>query len=82
MFKVNYKATKATPLAIVNFEHISHLCSSVSIVNFEHVIAAWVFTYHTRRNLGAMSAKSRESTNLLAITNDFTDTVPLRSLIF
>ena len=24
---------------IVNFEHISHLCSSVSIVNFEHVIA-------------------------------------------
>ena len=27
---------------IVNFEHISHLCSSVSIVNFEHVIASWV----------------------------------------
>ena len=27
---------------IVNFEHISHLCSSVSIVNFEHVIAGWV----------------------------------------
>ena len=26
---------------IVNFEHISHLCSSVSIVNFEHVIAGW-----------------------------------------
>ena len=26
---------------IVNFEHISHLCSSVSIVNFEHVIACW-----------------------------------------
>ena len=24
---------------IVNFEHISHLRSSVSIVNFEHVIA-------------------------------------------
>ena len=24
---------------IVNFEHISHLCSTVSIVNFEHVIA-------------------------------------------
>ena len=23
---------------IVNFEYISHLCSSVSIVNFEHVI--------------------------------------------
>ena len=26
---------------VVNFEHISHLCSSVSIVNFEHVIAGW-----------------------------------------
>ena len=24
-----------------NFEHISHLCSSVSTVNFEHVIADW-----------------------------------------
>ena len=27
---------------IVNFEHVWHLCSSVSIVNFEHVIAGWV----------------------------------------
>ena len=27
---------------IVNFEHISHLCSSVSVVNVEHVIAGWV----------------------------------------
>ena len=27
---------------IVNFEHISHLCSSVSIANFEHVNAGWV----------------------------------------
>ena len=27
---------------IVNFEHISHLCSSVSIVNFKQVIAGWV----------------------------------------
>ena len=26
---------------IVNFEHISYLCSSVSTVNFEHVIAGW-----------------------------------------
>ena len=26
---------------IVNFEHISHLCSCLSIVNFEHVIAGW-----------------------------------------
>ena len=25
----------------VNFEHISHLCSTVSIANFEHVIAGW-----------------------------------------
>ena len=25
----------------VNFEHISHRCSSVSIVNFEHAIAGW-----------------------------------------
>ena len=29
---------------IVNFEHISHLCYSVSIVNFEHVIAGWEVT--------------------------------------
>ena len=28
---------------IFNFEHISHLISSVSIVNFEHVIAGWVY---------------------------------------
>ena len=28
---------------IVNFEHISHLCSSVSIVNFEQVNADWVY---------------------------------------
>ena len=27
---------------IVKFEHVSHLCSSVSIVKFEHVIAGWV----------------------------------------
>ena len=27
---------------IVNFEHISHRCSSVSIVNFEQVNAGWV----------------------------------------
>ena len=29
---------------ILNFEHISHLFSSVSIVNFEHVITGWVET--------------------------------------
>ena len=26
---------------IVNFDHISHLCSGVSVVNFEHVIVGW-----------------------------------------
>ena len=26
----------------VNFEHISHLCSSFSIVNFEQVNSGWV----------------------------------------
>ena len=26
---------------IVNFEHISHLCSSISVVNFEQVNASW-----------------------------------------
>ena len=36
MFKVNNKAT-----FIVNFEHILHLCSSISIVNFEQVNADW-----------------------------------------
>ena len=30
---------------IVNFEHISHLYSSVSIVNFDHVIAGWEVLY-------------------------------------
>ena len=44
MFKVNDKDTKMMPLRrfgvfIVNFEHISHLCSSVSIVDFEQVNA-------------------------------------------
>ena len=46
MFKVINKATKTAPRRrfggfFVNFEHISHLCSSVSIINFEHVIAGW-----------------------------------------
>ena len=27
---------------IVNFEHISHLCSSISIAKFQHVIVSWV----------------------------------------
>ena len=46
MFKVNNKNTKTRPIAsfwclIVNFELISHICSSVFIGNFEHVIAGW-----------------------------------------
>ena len=47
MFKVNNKDTKAC--LIVNFEHISHLYSSVSIVNFEHVIAGWVVSFYIPR---------------------------------
>ena len=46
MFKVNNKATKTTPGFIVNFEHISHLCSSVSIVNFEQINAGWVWSQY------------------------------------
>ena len=47
MFKVNNKDTKRRHwrrfgVFIVNFEHISHLCSSVSIVNFEQVNTGWV----------------------------------------
>ena len=46
MFKVNNEDTKTTPwrrfgVFIVNFEHILHLCSSISIVNFEQVNADW-----------------------------------------
>ena len=42
MFKVNNKDTwRFFGVFIVNFEHISHLSSSVFIVNFEHVIAGW-----------------------------------------
>ena len=43
MFEVKKKATKTTPVlvAFFNFEHISHLYSSVSIVNFELVNAGW-----------------------------------------
>ena len=42
MFKVNNKDTKTTGAFVVNFEHISHLCSRVSIVNFEQVNVGWV----------------------------------------
>ena len=53
LLKVNNKNTKTKVwnkrrhwhrfgVFIVNFEHISHLCSSDSIVNFEHIIAGWV----------------------------------------
>ena len=44
MFKVNNKNTRRRrfDISIVNFEHISHLCSSVSTVKFEQVNAGWV----------------------------------------
>ena len=48
---------------IVNFEIISHLCSSVSIVNFEYVIAGWdshfgeVFGVKTRTFGSSLSLK-------------------------
>ena len=42
MFKVNSRRHRRRfGVFIVNFEHISHLCSSVSIVNFEQVSAGW-----------------------------------------
>ena len=34
----------------LNFEHISHFCSSASIVNFEHVIAGWVIIKLDKEN--------------------------------
>ena len=47
MFKINNKTPKRRHwrrfgVFFVNFEHISHLCSSVFIVNFEQVNAGWV----------------------------------------
>ena len=44
MFKVDTKTTqwRRFGVFIVNFEHISHLCSSASVIDFEHVIAGWV----------------------------------------
>ena len=46
MFKVKNNDTKQRHsrrfgVFILNFEHISHLCSSVSIVSFEQVNAGW-----------------------------------------
>ena len=43
------KLTTKTPerhsgVIIVNFEHTSHLFSSVSIVDFKHVFVCWVFS--------------------------------------
>ena len=40
MFKLNNKWHSFAGF-IVNFERMSHICSSVSIVKFEHVIAGW-----------------------------------------
>ena len=34
----------------LNFEHISHFCSSVSIVNLEHVITGWVIIKLDKEN--------------------------------
>ena len=36
---------------IVNFEHISHLCSSASIVKLEHVIAGWYSNSKTMKQM-------------------------------
>ena len=36
---------------IDNFEHISHLCSSVSIVNCKQVNAGWVVTFYAQQNV-------------------------------
>ena len=35
---------------IVNFEHISHLCSSVSVVNFELVNVGWEISRFQENN--------------------------------
>ena len=40
MFKINN-----------NFEHISHICSSVSIVNFEQVNAGWEKRDHKKNKI-------------------------------
>ena len=44
MFKVNNKGTRRrrSDAFIVNFDHISHFCFSVSIVIFEQINAGWV----------------------------------------
>ena len=41
MFKAKMFNVRRFGGFIVNFEHISHLCSSVSFVNFEHGVAGW-----------------------------------------
>ena len=45
MFKFTCSSGRRFGVFIVNFEHISHLCSSVSIVNSEQVNAGWVTAY-------------------------------------
>ena len=41
MFKVNNeRRRRCSGIFIFNFEHISHLCASVSIVNFEQLNAS------------------------------------------
>ena len=43
---------------IVNLEHISHLCSSVSIVNFEQVNAGWAHCCTVRNVQGILFSMS------------------------
>ena len=52
---------------IVNFEHISHLCSSVSIFNFEHVIAGWDYKnkkrqWNNSKEISKYCSKKKETT--------------------
>ena len=64
MFKVSNKATKNDAnwrrfgVFIVNLEHISHLCSSVSIVNFEQVNAGWAHCCTVRNVQGILFSMS------------------------
>ena len=43
---------------IVNFEHISYLCSSVSIANFQHVIAGWYSNSKTMKQMISQKTKN------------------------
>ena len=54
----------------INFEHISHLCSSVSIVKFEQVSAGWdaevnASKHKARKNKSWEKAVLTDKTNLM-----------------